>query len=255
MAHQVTIVNSCYADCEKLAENEKLTVIHGDGTKPYVLEDAGAGHMDIAIALTPKDEDNLVICELCKKKFLIPKTLSLLSDPQKTDFFYQMGVDRVICAISAVTSIIEQQAFMEEMAKVIPLGEGRVRIIEIPITENDPAAQKQIWEINLPKEVIMKYTPDGSQIEIHTELRNKWVYVSVSDNGPGIPDDQKPRVFDMFYCGANKVVDSRRSLGLGLPLCKSIVNAHGGQISVTDNVPQGTVFTFTLPAGEVELHE
>ena len=153
--YQVTIVNSTYADCEKLAENEKLTVIHGDGTKPYVLEDAGAGHMDIAIALTPKDEDNLVICELCKKKFLIPKTLSLLSDPQKTDFFYKMGVDRVICAISAVTSIIEQQAFMEEMAKVIPLGEGRVRIIEIPITENDPAAQKQIWEINLPKEVII----------------------------------------------------------------------------------------------------
>lgn len=153
--YQVTIVNSSYADCKRLAENEKLAVIHGDGTKPYVLEDAGAGHTDIAIALTPKDEDNLVICELCKKRFRIPKTLSLLSDPQKTDFFYQMGVDRVICAISAVTSIIEQQAFMEEIAKVIPLGEGRVRIIEVPITENDPASQKQIWEINLPKEVII----------------------------------------------------------------------------------------------------
>ena len=153
--YRVTVSNKDLPDCEKLAENEKLTVIHGDGTKPYVLEDAGAGHMDIAIALTSKDEDNLVICELCKKKFLIPRTLSLLSDPQKTDFFYKMGVDRVICAISAVTGIIEQQAFMEEMAKVIPLGEGRVRIIEIPITENDPAAQKQIWEVNLPKEVII----------------------------------------------------------------------------------------------------
>ena len=153
--YQVTVINKELPDCERLAENEKLIVIHGDGTKPYVLEDAGAGNMELAIALTPRDEDNLVICELCKKKFLIPKTLSLLSDPQKTDFFYQMGVDRVICAISAVTSIIEQQAFMEEMAKVIPLGEGRVRIIEIPITENDPAAQKQVWEINLPKEVII----------------------------------------------------------------------------------------------------
>ena len=153
--YRVTVINKDLPDCEKLAENEKLTVIHGDGTKPYVLEDAGAGHMDIAIALTSKDEDNLVICELCKKKFLIPRTLSLLSDPQKTDFFYKMGVDRVICAISAVTGIIEQQAFMEEMAKVIPLGEGRVRIMEIPITENDPAVQKQIWEINLPKEVII----------------------------------------------------------------------------------------------------
>ena len=153
--YRVTVINKDLSDCEKLAENEKLTVIHGDGTKPYVLEDAGAGNMEIAIALTPRDEDNLVICELCKKKFGVSKTLSLLSDPQKTDFFYKMGVDSVVCAISAVTSIIEQQAFMEEMAKAIPIGEGRVQLLEVPITETDPAAQKQVWEINLPKEVII----------------------------------------------------------------------------------------------------
>ena len=153
--YQVTVINKELPDCEKLAENEKLTVIHGDGTKPYVLEDANAGRMDIAIALTPRDEDNLVVCELCKKKFRVPKTLSLLSDPQKTDFFYKMGVDSVVCAISAVTGIIEQQAFMEEMAKAIPIGEGRVQLLEVPITETDPAAQKQVWEINLPKEVII----------------------------------------------------------------------------------------------------
>lgn len=108
--------------------------------------------------------------------------------------------------------------------------------------------------VNLVDNAI-KCTPVGSVIEIHTELRNKWIAVSVSDNGPGIPDDQKPKVFDMFYCGANKVIDSRRSMGLGLPLCKSIVNAHGGSIRVSDHQPNGTVFTFTLPAGEVTLNE
>lgn len=108
--------------------------------------------------------------------------------------------------------------------------------------------------INLVDNAI-KYTPAGSVIEIHTEKRDKWIVVSVSDNGPGIPDEQKPRIFDMFYSGANKVADSRRSLGLGLSLCKSIVTAHSGTIDVTDHAPTGTVFTFTLPAGEVELHE
>ena len=153
--YRVTVINKELSDCERLAEIEKLTVIHGDGTKPYVLEDADAGSMELVIALTPRDEDNLVICELCKKKFRVSKTLSLLSDPQKTDFFYKMGVDSVVCAISAVTSIIEQQAFMEEMAKAIPIGEGRVQLLEVPITETDPAAQKQVWEINLPKEAII----------------------------------------------------------------------------------------------------
>ena len=108
--------------------------------------------------------------------------------------------------------------------------------------------------INLVDNAI-KYTPVGSVIEIHTDQKEQWVTVSVSDNGPGIPDEQKPRIFDMFYSGANKVVDSRRSLGLGLSLCKSIVTAHGGTISVSDNQPNGTAFKFTLPAGEVELHE
>ena len=90
---------------------------------------------------------------------------------------------------------------------------------------------------------------------MHTVQRGKWVDVSVSDDGPGVPDAQKPRVFDMFYSGANTVADSRRSLGLGLSLCKSIVTAHGGTITVADNVPCGAVFTFTIPAGEVQLHE
>lgn len=108
--------------------------------------------------------------------------------------------------------------------------------------------------INLVDNAI-KYTPTGSNIEIHTAKREKWIVVSVSDNGPGIPDKQKPYIFDMFYSGANKIADSRRSLGLGLSLCKSIITAHGGTISVSDNQPRGTVFIFTLPAGEVELHE
>ena len=108
--------------------------------------------------------------------------------------------------------------------------------------------------INLGDNAI-KYTQPGSNIEIHSALQGKWVVVSVSDDGPGIDDSQKPKVFDMFYSGANKIADSRRSLGLGLSLCRSIVNAHGGTISVADNAPHGAVFTFTLPAGEVELNE
>ena len=108
--------------------------------------------------------------------------------------------------------------------------------------------------INLVDNAV-KYTPAGSVIEIHTEKKKDQVIVSVSDNGPGIPDEQKLQVFDMFYSGANRIADSRRSLGLGLSLCKTIVTAHGGTICVSDNLPHGAVFTFTLPAGEVELHE
>ena len=108
--------------------------------------------------------------------------------------------------------------------------------------------------INLVDNAI-KYTPPGSRIEVTTEKKGEWVCVSVSDNGNGITDEMKDKIFDMFYSGANKIVDSRRSLGLGLSLCKSIVSAHGGEIKVSDNSPHGAVFTFTLPIEEVTLYE
>ena len=108
--------------------------------------------------------------------------------------------------------------------------------------------------INLVDNAV-KYTPKGSHISITTERRDGQAVVRIADDGPGVPDDKKTHIFDMFYSGANKVADSRRSLGLGLALCRSIVAAHGGEIGVSDNIPHGAVFTFTLPAQEARLHE
>ena len=101
----------------------------------------------------------------------------------------------------------------------------------------------------------MKYTPAGSYIRISTKQKDNNVVFSVADNGLGVPDNEKEHIFRMFYTGTAVAADSRRSIGLGLSLCKSIVNAHGGEITVSDNVPQGAVFTFTVPTGEVEVHE
>lgn len=101
----------------------------------------------------------------------------------------------------------------------------------------------------------IKYTPPGSTIVLTSQKQGDMVAVEIADNGPGIPDEQKKRVFEMFYTLGSDIADSRRSMGMGLALCKSIVNAHGGQITVRDNQPQGTVFCFTLPAEEVTLHE
>lgn len=101
----------------------------------------------------------------------------------------------------------------------------------------------------------IKYTPKGSHIVIRTKKQGDKVVISIADDGDGISDEAKAKVFDRFYNGANKFADSRRSLGLGLSLCKSIVNAHGGEIFVSGNKPRGTLFTFTLPRGEVQIHE
>ncbi|MEK5028546.1 sensor histidine kinase KdpD [Paenibacillus sp. FSL M7-1046] len=101
----------------------------------------------------------------------------------------------------------------------------------------------------------IKYTGTGSHITVSARRDKEMVSVEISDDGPGIPEEAKAKLFDMFYTADNIRGDGRRGLGLGLSLCKSIVTAHGGTISVKDNVPQGTVFRFTLQAVEVVVHE
>lgn len=159
----VTAINSDIEKCRILSTIDRLNVFIGDGSKPFVLEDANAYNADIAIALTDRDDDNLVICELCKKKFHVKKTVALISDPQKSDFFYRMGIDSVVCAVSAIASIIEQHAFLDEIATLFPIGEGRIKIAQIHIPATAPVINKKLSEINLPKQVIVGCILRGEQ--------------------------------------------------------------------------------------------
>lgn len=97
----------------------------------------------------------------------------------------------------------------------------------------------------------LKYTPVGSEVSICAKRRENMVQISISDNGPGIPEENKMHLFDMFYTASKGKPDNRRGLGLGLSLCRSIVLAHGGEITVSDYEPHGAVFSFTLPLKEV----
>ena len=101
----------------------------------------------------------------------------------------------------------------------------------------------------------VKYSPPGSHIRVTAFRENHEVHVSVEDDGPGIPDDQKQHIFELFYTGGNPAGDNRRGLGVGLALCLSILKAHNGTIWAGDCSPQGVRFEFALPEEEVTVHE
>ena len=124
---------------------------------------------------------------------------------------------------------------------------------EILLARMDARLISQVL-INLINNAI-KNTQEGSQIVIKSEKRDAFVYVEVSDNGPGIPDRIKPHVFEMFYTVQGEITDGRRGMGLGLALCRSIIEAHGGSITLADNHPSGCRFEFSLPSEEVTVNE
>ena len=87
--------------------------------------------------------------------------------------------------------------------------------------------------------------------EIYRVCKEEGIYVNIADDGQGIPDDRKEKVFDLFYTGEYQAADGTRSMGVGLSLCRSIVEAHGGRLEVRDKVPRGTCFLFDLKAEDL----
>jgi two-component system sensor histidine kinase KdpD len=93
----------------------------------------------------------------------------------------------------------------------------------------------------------LKFTPKGSLIEVKFYENNKNVIFEVIDNGMGISEGILPHIFDRFFTNGDKISDSRRGVGLGLAICKSIVEAHGGIITAHNKDNGGAVFRFNIP--------
>lgn len=108
--------------------------------------------------------------------------------------------------------------------------------------------------INIVNNAI-KYTPPTSHIMIHCYRQDDKIFVEIQDDGPGIPDDQKQKIFEKFYSIHEDIVDGKRSMGLGLALCQTIIHAHGGTIEVLDCYPHGAMFKFSLSACQVDYLE
>ena len=107
---------------------------------------------------------------------------------------------------------------------------------------------KQVF-INLLDNAI-KYCPEGSEVQVRLQTDRESIIVEVADNGPGIPEEDLPHVFEKMYRVEKERTRAAEGSGLGLSIVKRIVELHGGQIAVESTVGEGTTFTVRLPLGE-----
>ncbi|MBR2727741.1 MAG: DUF4118 domain-containing protein [Solobacterium sp.] len=98
----------------------------------------------------------------------------------------------------------------------------------------------------------IKHTPVGSAITIRCTKEDGLIFISIADDGDGIPDGMKEHIFDLYYTGHRGLSETNRSMGIGLNLCAMILQAHGQKIEVLDNHPKGTIFRFSLKAKELQ---
>ena len=196
---------------------------------------------------------------------LLIKNGALLSDEKKSEMFTYIYDDSVwllnlIENILSITrfdenkiSINKESEFIEDIITeaVSHLGREKKNFKIKTVIENEFLSAKMDGKLisqvvfNLVNNAI-KYSPENTTITVRAKACDDCVEVSVEDEGCGISDENKKKIFEMFYTVNNSVSDGRRGLGLGLALCKAVVEAHDGQISVQDNKPCGTIFSFKL---------
>jgi two-component system, OmpR family, sensor histidine kinase KdpD len=151
---------------------------------------------------------------------------------------------------------------LEELVGVV-LARIRSELQEYSVQVNIPADLPLLWVaselieqvlVNLLENAV-RYTPPGTRIEINARSSGSTIEIGVADNGPGLPPGCETKVFDKFYRGKKIVADGQRGIGLGLPICQGIVQAHGGKIVAINRPSGGAEFIISLSCRLQNLDE
>lgn len=193
----------------------------------------------------------------------------VLNDNVKKEFLHGIYEDAEWLN-NLVDNILSMTRFNEGTIRITKEMEAIEEIVSEAVTRVKKRTEKHEIKISIPDELIMipvdgtlieqvlvnlldnaiKHTPDGSEIFLSVVPEENFVVFEVSDNGPGIPEGDVIHIFNRFYKSEKTTNTIRSGIGLGLTICKSIVEAHGGSISARNKPAGGAVFRFSLPIKE-----
>lgn len=194
-------------------------------------------------------DDILVFFELIKKN--TERLIRMVNDMLDIERI-EMGVSELHLAETDLAGLVDEVlasfSLEAEQRKITFERQGKD---SLPLCVDEDRIRQVL--INLVSNAL-KYAPDESRIQVILDADDVAVRIEVADSGPGIPEDERSRIFDRFYRLGDK-----EGTGLGLAVCKSIIEAHGGEITVGSNVPCGARFVCTFPfrrvCGTIEQRE
>jgi trk system potassium uptake protein TrkA len=149
--HEVTVIESDRARYLTVEEELEHAIQHGDASELWVLERAGIVRADMVVAVTGDDEDNMLISQVAKEKYLVEHTISRVNNPRNLEHFELLGVRPVVSATDLILRLIEHEVPHHGLVHLLDLRQEQLEIIELEVTEGAPAAGKQIGELQLPE--------------------------------------------------------------------------------------------------------
>jgi len=127
----------------------------GDGTEMWVLERAGIGRADLVVAVTGDDEDNIVIAQLAKLEYRVPKVVARVNNPRNQQTFDLLDVDATLCATTLMISMIQHELPTHQFVPLLAMHREDLELVEIKVTDDSPAAYLRIDDMRLPSGVFV----------------------------------------------------------------------------------------------------
>ncbi|MGB3672032.1 MAG: TrkA family potassium uptake protein [Phormidesmis sp.] len=150
----LTIITPEKETAVSLSRRLKATLIEGNGSDPAVLQEAGAYQADVLLALTPRDQDNLIACQIAQDRYGVPQTVAIVNDPDNRAIFEELGVSVAFSATEILGSMIEQQTTSEDIRNLVPVAGSGVTITEVVLDESSPAVGQAIKNLPLHGAVV-----------------------------------------------------------------------------------------------------
>jgi trk system potassium uptake protein TrkA len=163
--HDVVLIEQDHARLDRAHEESGATVVAGDATEPALLEESSVRAVDVVVAVTGHDEDNLVIASLAKFEFGVPQVVARVKNAMNA-WLYEpdMGIDVLVSAPHTIAQLIEEQVAVGDVVQLLDLAQGRAALLEATLPEHSPVVGSPVREVAWPPDCVPAVVIRGSRV-------------------------------------------------------------------------------------------
>ncbi len=166
--HEVTVIEKDTAKLERLERELGEAAVHGDGSRPSVLESAGCRRADVVVAVTGDDAVNLLISQIAAKIFGVQRTMARLNSPRNRRIFAALGVEGTVSSTAIIADLIGREVATREIHTLLSFKSGEITIVEIDLPKSAPVAGKSLRDIELPQGALLVSVLRGDEVILPT---------------------------------------------------------------------------------------
>jgi trk system potassium uptake protein TrkA len=161
--HEVTLLENDRNRYLTVEQELEHSIQYGDGTELWVLERAGISRADMVIAVTGDDEDNVLICQVAKEKYMVDQIIARVNNPRNKQWFELLGIRPVVSATDLILRLIEHEVPKYGLVHLLDLPQERLEIIELLLGEDSPVTGQRVGDLELPEgSLLISVLRDGT---------------------------------------------------------------------------------------------